>query len=465
MISSIYAPLISPLIDGFALIITILSGYYMYKQKTTLYQSVRTTLLCVYIVSAVLVLLEFVRIELVNSSTHPALLMEIYTELSTSLVLLNALLLGIAAIATYLRPTGTSYKALFLDVVNNHLRHAFVFVIYSFLIVLSDLYLIIFMPYSVSYSTSNLWGIRVPSTTFRIDYLAILLVILVYFLAYPTMLLIMAARKVTNVAIRRSLFILAVCWAGIGLDFMVFDGFVWISGLDANDLMYLVFACVFSITAFIFRKASTLAGFFDTKLHEKPNATVASFPFSKRMGVDSAYLEGKSFLVEIEPSNPYEGMVKDFATEFISQNHLVFVFTSRGSPVYKALMKNPEVKFYILSAEVSYPKPTDVSNEILVPQNDSAVLLDLLSKTVSSTAGTGIGIVFDNISDMILSAGFENCYKFVKQANEIINEPRITTLFLMTYGAHEDRIVRLIKSLFSNHLVDESSGLKITRKL
>src|SRR5579875_3407716 len=102
MISSIYAPLISPLIDGFALIITILSGYYMYKQKTTLYQSVRTTLLCVYIVSALLV---FVRIELVNSSTHPALLMEIYTELSTSLVLLNALLLGIAAIATDLRPT------------------------------------------------------------------------------------------------------------------------------------------------------------------------------------------------------------------------------------------------------------------------------------------------------------------------------------------------------------------------
>jgi hypothetical protein len=391
--------------------------------------------------------------------------MLIYTDISTSLVLANALLLGIAAVATYLRPTGISFKALFLDVVNNHIKHGMIFTVYAFLIIFSDLYLFLFTPYTINHDAYNLWGVALPSTSFHFNYLGILLAILVYFLAYPTVLLLLAAKKVSNRAIKRSLFILGICWAGIAFDFVIFDGFVWISGTDANDLMFLVFSSVFSVTAIIFRKASTLAGFFDAKVHDKIQDQAASYPFSRRMGVDSTYLEGKSFLVEIEPSNPYEGMVRDFVMECLSQNRLVFVFTSKGSPVYKALAKNADVKFYILSTDVSYPKPTDLANEILVPQNDYAVLLDLLSKTVSSTSGTEIAFVFDNVSDMILSAGFENCYKFVKQANEIMTEQRIVAIFLMTLGAHDEKIVRIIKSLYANHLVDETSGLKITRKL
>jgi len=91
-------------------------------------------------------------------------------------------------------------------------------------------------------------------------------------------------------------------------------------------------------------------------------------------------------------------------------------------------------------------------------------LLDLMNKTLGSTEGSGVGIIFDNVSDIILSSGFENCYKFLKQANQIISEPRVTALFLMTQDAHDEKVVRIIKSLFSSHLTNEIAGLKITRK-
>ncbi len=441
----------------FALMITIISGYYLYRQKTTSYQSVRTILLFVYVLASLLVVFEFVRINLVAQN-----LMPFYTVGSTSLVLLSALLLVVAAIATYVRPQGATFRQQFQDILRHHTRHAIGLLVFALLTIFADAYLIFSSPYT-SVPLFNLWGVKVYSTNFSFQYILILFVILISFLAYPTPLLILAARKVSNRAIKRSLIILAACWAGIGLDFLIFDGYLWTAGIDANDVMYLVFSNVFSVTAIIFRKASTLAGFFESK---QDSLTVSvSYPFSKQLGVESSYLQGKSFLLEVNPSVSYEKTVRDFAQEFLSTKSFVFVFTSRGSPVYKSLSQVPDIKFYIVTTDVSYPRPTDKLNEILAPQHDSAVLLDLLNKTIKSTAGTGLALIFDNISDMILSSGFENCYKFIRHANEIMGEPRITSLFLITHGAHDEKVVNIIKSLFSNHLVNETSGLKITRQI
>jgi hypothetical protein len=464
MVSS-YAPLISPAIDLFALAITAVSGYYMYRQKTTSYQNVRVTLLSVYVVACILVLFELFRIGIISKSqTISSIpLMDIYTVGSTSLVLLNAWLLTVAAVGTYLRPKAPQFRKIIYEIYN-HVDHSILFSAFTAVVVFSGISLFVFRPYTIpSQGIQNLWGVTVFSTNFYATYLITLLVVLLLFLFYPTPMLILAARKVANKAIKRGLIILAACWAAIALDFLIFDGYVWsVVQIDANDIMYLVFASIFSVTAVIFRNASTLAGFFEAR--QESTKVPESHPFSGRLGMENNFLQGKTFLLEIDPSTPYETAVKEFALENISNKSIVFAFTTKGNPVYRTLSEGIDVKFYLMSADVSYPKPTGMPNEVLVPQSDVAVILHLINQTMTSTEGNGIALIFDNVSDLILSSGFENTYKFLKQANQVLSEPRVTSIFLMTKNAHEEREVLLVKSLFANHISVDGTGLHITRK-
>lgn len=449
-----YASLISPIIDLFALGITAFSGYYIYRQKTTSYQNVRVTLLTVYVIACALVVFELFRIG-VSQLSSVASLMTIYTIGSTSLVLLNAWLLTIAAVGTYLRPKNPKFSQIFSEIYRR-IGHAILFTAFTGAVAFAGISLVVFNPYSIR-TIDNLWGIQVIATKFSFNYLVTLLIILLFFLAYPTPLLVLAARKVTNKAIKRGLIILAACWAAIALDFLVFDGYVWSAGIDANDIMYLVFASIFSVTAFIFRNASTLAGFFEAR--QETTKVPESHPFSGRMKMPTTFLQGRNFLLEIDPATPYEETVKEFAIENASTKSIVFTFTTKGSPIYRALSQGADVRFYMMSSDVSYPKPTGKPNEVLVPQNDVSVILHLISQTLGSTEGSGIAVIFDNVSDLILSSGFENTYKFLKQANQVLSEPRITSIFLMTKNAHSEREVLLMKSLFANHLSIDSDGL------
>ena len=213
----------------------------------------------------------------------------------------------------------------------------------------------------------------------------------------------------------------------------------------------------------MFRRASLLTAFFEPV--RPTGKTTAEFPFTERLGVPATFLPGRSLLLETDPSVPYEQAVTDYARQSISNNHTVYVFTAKGSPIFNSLQKTAGVRFYILSAKVSYPKPEENEpSQILIPSNDQAVILDLIDKTISAaTAPAQVAIVFDSISDMVLSAGFEGTYKFVKQVNETTGNGRTSALFLMTLGAHDEKVVSFVRSLFPTQLIDDAGGLRVTR--
>lgn len=187
--------------------------------------------------------------------------------------------------------------------------------------------------------------------------------------------------------------------------------------------------------------------------------------FSRQIGEDESFLRGKSFLLEIDPSSSYEKIVRDFAEEVTENGCTAFVFTHKSSPVYRLLSGNRSLRFFSATTAVSYPKKTEQTNEILVPQNDFAIYLDLISKTIESSGEECTVFVFDSISDMLVSSGFEQTYKFLKSANEVLSGPRVTSLFLATQGIHDSKVVAAIRSLFPNHLVGEAqAGVRLTRK-
>lgn len=55
-------------------------------------------------------------------------------------------------------------------------------------------------------------------------------------------------------------------------------------------------------------------------------------------------------------------------------------------------------------------------------------------------------------------------YKFLKQANEMLSSHGVTAVFLMTAGAHSEREVNVVKSLYSNILVYESGRFMVQKR-
>ena len=86
--------LIVPTIDIFTLGFTGLSGYFVYRQNTTLYREVKVLLLYVHIFFGGVMVLEFLR----NFLSSPGFI-AIYTILGTSFILWDVMLLMTVAAA------------------------------------------------------------------------------------------------------------------------------------------------------------------------------------------------------------------------------------------------------------------------------------------------------------------------------------------------------------------------------
>jgi hypothetical protein len=449
------AELVVPAIDLLTLIFTGISGYYVYRQNTTLYGEVKVLLIWVHVFFGGVMILEFLRNYITTS-----LFVAVYTVLGTSFILWDVLLLTTVAAAVYLRPEGKGIRKLLRTIVKKRIVGDVYLAITVYALAI-DAYLAIFRPFT-SVRVINIAGISVESTSFSQAYLALVLIVLLLFLTYPTTLFLNARSKTKDRQVRRALVLLPVVWGGIGLDLVIFNGFLLSQGIDDVAVGYLFASIAFATTATIFRRASLLSGFFGPVSGAQINTPV--FPLSQSLGIQSSTLIGRTFLFELDPSHNYEQVIDDFAVEMLSNKSLVFVFTSKRSPIYNSLSRIKGVRFYTLSSAVSYPRATDVPDEILVPQNDQAILLDIIQKTITSDPEARIGLVYDNISDLILTSSLENAYKFLKQANELIDLNRVASIFLFTASAHDERTSNLIKTLFNNHILMTPAGPRIVRQ-
>jgi hypothetical protein len=169
-----------------------------------------------------------------------------------------------------------------------------------------------------------------------------------------------------------------------------------------------------------------------------------------------------STLLEADPSANYERAIQDFAQEMISGGRSVFVLTSRGSPVHLLLRGVAGIRFFIYS-DVSYPKGSGAPSEVLVPRNDHSALLNVMDEAVSKPPGTAKAMVFDNISSMILDSGFQDTYKFLRQVNEIVSHGDVILLSIVLSKAHDEKMMNLIRNLFSAHLSFDATGLHVMK--
>ena len=188
----------------------------------------------------------------------------------------------------------------------------------------------------------------------------------------------------------------------------------------------------------------------------QPNA------FSKTLRLDHQQMVGRKILFEFEPASQYETTIKDFATEALANAELTIIFTRRGSAMHSYLREHKAVKFFCLTQQVSVP--TEFSeNEMLLPANDTSLMLDVFDKTLKAHPESNINVVFDSLSDLVLSIDFERTYRFMRYAIEMLASTRTTVLFLLNQTAHDSKVESSLRGLFSNQIFFGKGGIQIVK--
>jgi hypothetical protein len=178
--------------------------------------------------------------------------------------------------------------------------------------------------------------------------------------------------------------------------------------------------------------------------------------FSKTFGLNHQQMVGKRLLLEFDPASHYERVIQDFAAEALAHREPIVIFTRRGSAIHSSLSEQKGVKFFCLTQQVSAPKEFS-ENEMLLPSNGTSLMLDVFDKTLKAHPQGVVNVVFDSLSDLVLSVGFEKTYRFMRYAVEMLASPRTTVLFLLNQNAHDPKIASSLRGLFSDQI---SFGIK-----
>ena len=185
--------------------------------------------------------------------------------------------------------------------------------------------------------------------------------------------------------------------------------------------------------------------------------------FSRALGLTHRQITGRHILVDFDPSSNYEKIIGNFATEALANAEQVALFTHKGSAIYSVLGSNKALEIILLTQSISVPQVDDQINAILLPANNTSLLLDTLDKTLKALPHGNLNIIFDNLSSLILSVGLQKTYQFVRYALDMLASPNSIALFLFNPDAHDPRVTSSLRSLFSNHISYRKEGLQVVK--
>ena len=316
--------------------------------------------------------------------------------------------------------------------------------------------LLVFTPFAIKGAPPGSGGVGYY-VSYEWWYTMALTALAVGFIAYPCGRMLVKGSRLEPGPARTAMVLLPLSWAlfvvlvvGLRLYLPLTPGASPVSGLSDVAL--------FAVSAYLFRRTNLLDRLFAP--HPLPAAAPGAHArlLSARLGLEGRAVLGHALLLEYDPSVPYERDVMDYVEE--AGGGALLVAQKRG-PVALALAETPGLRYLLLDGDVSYPKPGERENEVLVPEDDSALLLEALSKGFREGAG-GASLVFAALSDMLVASGTKATYDFLKKFFGFVPGDK-STLFLLVDGAHDPATVALLRSLFNAQAVHDSKGLRVVK--
>ena len=159
--------------------------------------------------------------------------------------------------------------------------------------------------------------------------------------------------------------------------------------------------------------------------------------FSSKFGMMHKDLIGKVILLEFDPRRRYEKLISGFAKECTAHSEECIVFTRYGSKVYREILP-----LGIKIVKLTYVRRTGEDYALIT---DRVQILDVMNRL----SGPLTSIIFDNLSDLIVSMGEREAYMFAVQALEILSKGHAPSLFLINGEAHDKKIIKAFEGAFN----------------
>jgi len=177
--------------------------------------------------------------------------------------------------------------------------------------------------------------------------------------------------------------------------------------------------------------------------------------FADLLTFRDALLSERSVLLEADPSQNFEFVLRELVQDETKRSR-VSAFTWRGSPLYPVLPQNEMVRVYVMTAQGPRPLPPR-PGELIVPSHDEGALLKIMEAAPEAKEL----VIFDSVSELLVSLGSERCQRFLRQATGSLEANGRRSLFIMKRGYHDERSEQMVRGLFSGRLVYDGSGLKL----
>jgi hypothetical protein len=311
-------------------------------------------------------------------------------------------------------------------------------------------------PFSVIQLKSPLTGSVEYAVTYEPWYRNLVVLVAISVVAYPCFTLFKLSRQHKNKKVKRSLRIFFICLVLYTIT-APFLTFIRKFGYSEYELIYLSHMILLAIMWYGFKEATVFSEFF-----EKPRYTLFDKGpfngFSRSLGLKHDELVGRKILLEFDPTSNYEKVVRNFIAEALSNKEPIAIFTRKGSAIHSSLSEEKNVQLFCLTQQVSIPTKLS-ETETLLSSNDTSVMLNILDK-MKSRDNEVINIVFDNLSDLVLTIGFEKTYHFMKTVAEMLASSKVTALFLVNALSHSPVVVSSLRGLFSNQISFGKSGMQ-----
>ncbi|MCP8318019.1 MAG: hypothetical protein H3Z51_14360 [archaeon] len=181
--------------------------------------------------------------------------------------------------------------------------------------------------------------------------------------------------------------------------------------------------------------------------------------FSESLKLTHEELLGKRLLLEFDPRSNYEDDAEDLVHEALSYGESVIVFTQKGSNIHQRLAGQHHVHLILLVEGFITPKHTR-KDELLIFGRDIWMIVETLKNMVRFEK---ICLIYDNLTNMILSIGFQGAYSFIRFVAELMEGSKSISLFLLNPQAHKTTIVSFVEGQFSDHLIHDQKGLRAVK--
>lgn len=169
----------------------------------------------------------------------------------------------------------------------------------------------------------------------------------------------------------------------------------------------------------------------------------------------------RSTLIEYTPRTRYEDSVIEMCLRFYGETmNVVLVSTEPRTSIYKnqlgELVDIGAMKFI----ELSSIEETLMENDgiIVLPKNELDSFFDLTSKLPA-----GCALIFEPLSDMLLTQGEDFTYTFVSKMVESFASKEIVLVGLVNNLAHTKEILSRFEGLFVNIAEESDNSIKLVK--